>query len=796
MGWIRSLRTDLAVGMAIARGEIRDRFRRTTRSRRKRALFAFIAVFAVPGIVLFVQQAYAVGVLTRDGVGFPVVAAARNLLVPGMSILAVVAGLEAVQQLGDESVRSLVLTSASTRAIVIGKVLSLLASWLVLFAMGFSLVFAYAAGARTPLFVLSIIVAGLPIFVLVLLTGLALGYLLWLGVDRIGLSESLQQLLTATLYIVVLGGVYAGSSFLGEGAADGGLRELLPTGEPLVPIGWYADLFFLGSPMEPTLGLQTAGAVCIVLVSTVVVFGLVVRLAPRYWYATPTESETADADDQGQPAEFDGTPSEGIGRTADSVFGRSRTLRAMLAYTRSSARDPGQFVYLFYYLFPVAPVLAQQAVGNPGLFPTTVGATLIVLGVWLAGGVFCLNPLGAEGTMLSQLVLAPAPAETFVHARLLAGTLLGLLISVSGLAIVTVTTPVVTPTLAVLGLGFLACTVLASAAFALGIGSVLPKFEAVEIFESVETLAPSIFAAVIHGFVAALLLGTGLAGTVAVGWAESPLSIPARIGVVGLFVATVGILADGSRRYAAARLRDYGRAAVQTDRPFAIYTALALAVFAFLFGQAISLTVIFLLGVELPQGIFIPLLFVAEYLGYALVAVGFLYVTHRGLVYLDIRRPSPRELGIVAGGVVLSFGLWAAGSVLISELGLPAADHAAFDAEEDGSPALLLTLIPLMLLVNGPVEELLYRNVIQKFLTERFSRTVAIAVASTVFALAHVPAYFTAGVGPLVVTLSLLFVVSTLWGGIYAWTESLFVVSAIHGLYNALLVFGLYLSIS
>ncbi|MFC6720658.1 type II CAAX endopeptidase family protein [Halobacteriaceae archaeon SHR40] len=796
MSWVRSLRTDLAVGVVVARAEIRDRFRRTTSSRRKRALFVFLALFAVPGVVLFVRQAYAVGVLTREGVGFPVVAAARNLLVPGMAILAVVAGLEAVQQLGNESVRPLVLTSAPTRAVVIGKVLSLLASWLVLFGMGFSLVLAYAAGARAPIFVLSIIAAGLPIFVLVLLSGLAVGYLLWLGVDRIGLSKSYQQLLTATLYIVVLGGIYAGSSLLGEGAAEGGIRELLPTGEPLVPIGWYADLFFLGSPMEPTIGMQTLGAVLTVTVAIGLTFGLVVRLAPRYWYATPGESESADASAQIQPGEFDETPGEGIGRTADSVFGRSRTLRAALGYTRSSVRDPGQFVYLFYYLFPVAPVLAQQAVGNPALFPTTAGATLIVLGVWLAGGVFCLNPLGAEGTMLSQLVLAPAPAETFVHARLLAGTLLGLVVSVSGLAVVTATVSAVTPTLALLGLGFLACTVLTSAAFALGIGSVLPKFEAVEIFESVETLAPSIFAAVIHGFVATLLLAGGFAGTLAVGWTGSPLSIPARIGVVVVFVAAIGVIADGSRRYAAARLRDYGRAVVRTDRPFAIYTVLALAAGAFLLGQAISLGVIFLLGARQLTGVFVPLLFIIEYLGYVLVAVGFLYVTRRGVAYLDIRLPSPREIGIVAVGVVLSFGLWAAGSVLISELGLPAADHAAFDAEEDGTPTLLLSLIPLMLLVNGPVEELLYRNVIQKFLTERFSRPTAIAVASAVFALAHVPAYVTAGFGPLLVTLSLLFVVSSLWGTIYVWTESLVVVSAIHGLYNALLVFGLYLSIS
>jgi len=790
MGW-NTLRDDLAVGLTIARAETRDRFRRNAGTRRRKAFFVLIALFATPSVILFVQQAYGLGVATRGGVNAPVVEVARNLLVPTMLALAAVAGLEAIQQLGTESVRPLLLTSASTRAIVIGKIGSLLVSWLVLVAFGFGIVIAYAIGARTPLFIFAVVVAGLPLFILLLLVGLTIGYSLWLGIERLGLSEQNRQLLTAALYLVVLVGMFAAGSLLGGGAADGQSSGLLPTGDPIVPIGWYADLLFVGSPMEPAIGLQTVIAALTVVLAIPAGFAVVVRLAPQFWYATPTES--GDETDRTAPEQTQ-APSESIGRT-DSHFGRSRTLRAMLGYVRSGLRNPGQYVYLFYYLFPIAPVLAQQAISSPGLIPLTIGASLTVLGVWLAGGVFCLNPLGSEGTMLSQLVLATAPAATFVHARLLAGTALGLALSLSGLGILTAFSTTVTPTLALVGLLFLLATVPASAAFALGIGSVLPKFEAVEIFESVETLAPSIFAAIIHGVVATVLLLLAVASTIAVGLPASPLSLLERFGLGLLFAAVSLVVTDGSRRYAIARLRDYGYSVARTDRPFAVYMSLGIALLAFLLGQAVSIAAIFLFGFDLPVEIMFPLIFVVQYLGYAAVGLGFLYVTRRGWSYLDLSRPTLGELGYTAGGYLASIGIWLAASAVITGLGLPAADHAAIDVEGDATETLLLLLIPLVLFVNGPVEELLFRNVIQKYLAERFSVVAAVVIASVVFALIHVPAYLTAGLGPLFVTLSLLFLLSVFWGVIYVRTESLFVLSAIHGLYNATLVGVLYFTL-
>jgi len=411
----------------------------------------------------------------------------------------------------------------------------------------------------------------------------------------------------------------------------------------------------------------------------------------------------------------------------------------------------------------------------------------VMFGVWLAGAVFCLNPLGSEGAMLSQLVLSERPARTFVHARLLAGVGLGVAFALPGMALYAATGPFVTPGVLLVGSGLVAGVVVASAGFALGIGSALPKFEEIAVFDSVETLAPSVVAALVHGGVTLILGLAALVTTGGIAFPESTLAGPEKAGALVLFgVAVLGIT-DGSRRYAVARLGQYGRERVRVDRPFAIYAGVALSGLAVVLAQAIGLAVAVLIGDGAPEIVLFPTLFVIQYAGYALAALGFVYVTHRGLAYLDLTWPTARESGIVAVGLVASLVIWGVASLLISGLGLPVADHALFSSE-DADPRVLLALVPLLLFVNGPVEELLYRNVIQKYLREWFSTGVAVALASGIFALAHVPAYFTAGLSAMLVTLGLLFVLSCVWGVVYDRTGSLTVVAAIHGLYNALVL--------
>lgn len=803
---VGTVRDDIAVGVRIARAEVSDLIRRKN-TRREQVLFGLLVLLALPGVLLFVQQTYVLGRLTQDGVDAPVVAIARNLLLPAMLAMALFGSMSAAQSLARNPVRPLLLTSASTRAIVIGRVLYLLATWLVLFGLVFVLVLSYAIGAGAPLFLLAVVLAGVPLLLLTLLAGLALAYLLWLGIERLGLPEGLQRLVTASISMLAFVAAFAAGLLSGQVTGD-----QLPTGNPVVGLGWYADLLFLGSPAAEPLGLRTVLAALLVVVAIPALILTLERIAPAYWYATPALGPD-DADDgtgDRQAIEFDQTPSEAIGRSRNEAgtlregffgeasllaafSGRSPTLRLARGYVRGAVRRPDHFVYLFYYLFPVVAVLIPLGLEVPGAVLPVVGLVLVVLGVWFAGGVFCLNPLGGEGAMLSQIVLAEESAERFVHARLLAGLAVGVPLALVGLALVVATGPDVSLSLLALAAGLVLAVVLTSACLALGLGSVLPKFETIEVFDSVETLAPSLIAAAVHGGFSVILLLGGVGVAVAATAPESPLPVSARIGLTVGFLLALWVLADGSRRYTVARLRDYGHPP-RPDRPFAVYAALGLVGLGFILGQVLSLAAVLFLGVDLPIEVLLPALFVVEYVGYALVALGFLYVTRRGLDYLDVEWPSRGELGVIAGGVLASLALWAAAMAVVAGLGLPAADHALFDAD-DADPTLLLALIPLLLFVNGPIEELLFRNVVQKYLAEHFSMWSAVVMASVIFALVHVPAYLTAGLGPLTVTLVLLFVISCLWGAIYARTRSLVVVGAIHGLYNAILVGGLYVSL-
>jgi len=794
------LRADLGVGVAIARAELRDLLRRND-SRRQRAALALLALLGVPVWLSSISQGYTLGVATRGGTSADVVPVARNLLVPGLLVVILFGGLGAAQSLARNAVRPLVLTTASTRAIVVGKLLYILSTWLLVLTLAAGPALAYAVGARAPVFVLALLVGGLPLLLLTMGVGLSLAYLLWVSIERLGLPEMVRRLVTASLSVVAFLLAFVLGLSLGR-TTDGTSGLALPTGDPVVPLGWYADLLFVGSPMAEPLGPRTGVAVLAIWGGLPLTFVVLVRLAPAYWYATPTNRNADRREESGVVPEFESTPSERVGRGA-GLFGRSTTLRAALGYARHVVRRPDRYVYLFYYLFPVAMVLVPFGVSNPETTPAALGVGLLLLGVWFAGAVVCLNPLGTEGVMLSQLVLSETPARTFVHARLLVGLTIGGVLSLTGLGIVVawgVGVPPVTVTtvwVALLVLGGLVAVLVVSGTFALAIGSVLPKFETTEVFDSVETLVPSVFAALIHGVVS-LVVFSGTTGIVLALSPGNRFEIPRLAALLGggLFVLALVALADGSRRYAIARFRAHGREDLGLGRTYAVYAAFGLSVLSLLLGQSLSLAAVPLLGVEVPvETPDLAFLFVLEYLGAVLVAVGFLYVSRRGLSYLDIRLPTAREVGAVVVGLLALLGLQAVGSLVIGQLDLPAAENTLFELES-GDRSLLLVLVPLILLVNGPVEELLYRNVVQKYLTEQFPTHAAVLLASVVFTLAHIPAYLAGGPTLLgiAVTLGLLFGLSCVLGTLFVRTRNLVAVAAVHGLYNATLLIALSLT--
>ncbi len=203
------------------------------------------------------------------------------------------------------------------------------------------------------------------------------------------------------------------------------------------------------------------------------------------------------------------------------------------------------------------------------------------------------------------------------------------------------------------------------------------------------------------------------------------------------------------------------------------------------------------LGLSLPDSPLVVLslnFVVGQVLGMGGISALYLWKTGRGIEYVNIRWPTFLESVVIAVAPFVIIVVSVVVSQLSLTLGVEPSGHAIGGLGEI-DPLLFLYLIPFMLLIVGPFEELLYRGIVQARLRESFGPVAAILLASLVFALIHIPAYGLGGAGAAATaaSLSALFAGSLVFGGLYEWTENLTVVSLVHGLYNSILLVLLYI---
>jgi len=178
-------------------------------------------------------------------------------------------------------------------------------------------------------------------------------------------------------------------------------------------------------------------------------------------------------------------------------------------------------------------------------------------------------------------------------------------------------------------------------------------------------------------------------------------------------------------------------------------------------------------------------------LGAATITALYLYGSGRGLDFIDVRVPGLRDAGWgIAGLVALLATLYASG-VVMDLLGIEQATHGVVQ-QARGNPEILLVSIPASILLIGPGEELLYRNVVQKSLYEAFSRPAAIVVATVIFAAVHFTAYLSPTIAETLVSLVVVFTLALVLGVVFERTENLVVVAAVHGAFNAIQFADLY----
>lgn len=198
-------------------------------------------------------------------------------------------------------------------------------------------------------------------------------------------------------------------------------------------------------------------------------------------------------------------------------------------------------------------------------------------------------------------------------------------------------------------------------------------------------------------------------------------------------------------------------------------------------------------GVEIGPVVSIGLtLFLTQ--GLSFMGVAYVYLRRRGisLASIGVRLPTLRQLGIVVGALVLSMIYLVAVSQVIQYFGAETAENNVVELGME-NPEILLLLIPGAYIFIGPGEELLFRGVVQNRIREVFPPVSGVVVASIIFVAIHLPALsYGAPLSAKLTSLAVLMGPSLILGGIYEYTDNLFVPILVHGSYDALLFIALY----
>lgn len=98
--------------------------------------------------------------------------------------------------------------------------------------------------------------------------------------------------------------------------------------------------------------------------------------------------------------------------------------------------------------------------------------------------------------------------------------------------------------------------------------------------------------------------------------------------------------------------------------------------------------------------------------------------------------------------------------------------------------------LPILFFLSSPAEEILFRGVIQSYIQEISPPIIAITITSICFTIVHIPIYIFNG-QPLLnglISLTVVFILSLIFSGIYEITETLYAPIVLHSLYNVLVV--------
>jgi membrane protease YdiL (CAAX protease family) len=156
--------------------------------------------------------------------------------------------------------------------------------------------------------------------------------------------------------------------------------------------------------------------------------------------------------------------------------------------------------------------------------------------------------------------------------------------------------------------------------------------------------------------------------------------------------------------------------------------------------------------------------------------------------------PDLRDVGVVFAGYLTAMAGVLVGGFVITQLEVETGNNQLGDIAMS-NPGIILYLIPVMLFLVGPGEELLFRGVVQGRLREVLSPVPAILITSVAFAGMHGFALVGGSMAGNILVLTLLLIPALVLGTAYEYTGNIVVPAVIHGIYNSTIVLFLYIGV-
>jgi hypothetical protein len=175
---------------------------------------------------------------------------------------------------------------------------------------------------------------------------------------------------------------------------------------------------------------------------------------------------------------------------------------------------------------------------------------------------------------------------------------------------------------------------------------------------------------------------------------------------------------------------------------------------------------------------------VLQFVGFVVAIVGFLAITDTWSV-LYVRRPSGRVALLAAAAVVVLLVAQFGAGFLFQALGLSFGENRVITQGLE-TPVYFLYMIPVSLLLVGPIEELLFRGVVQGLLRRPFGVRAAVVLASALFGLIHWVAV-SGGPAEKFAYVAIAATLGIVLGVLYERTETILAPAVAHGVYNSIL---------